>query len=185
VTYQTGQDAVVRTQFVNNGVLSNTEDINFRAVSDDWPVFAFAHDLGAVSTTTTDPVICTVGHVRDPAIQYIIADDVYQPRSVYFWSAYSSVTALVRTQSLLTYYGCRKAMFQIAAFIGDYSTALSRAQVFDEMVSSDASAISSNYAGIVALSIRQAFGALELTLSKNSDGSWNTDDVLMFLKGTL
>ncbi|KAJ8587203.1 DUF1793-domain-containing protein [Rhizopogon salebrosus TDB-379] len=164
VTYQTGQDAVVRAQFVNNGVLSNTEDTNFRAVSDDWPVFAFAHDLGAVSTTTTDPVICTVGHVRDPAIQYIIADDVYQPRSVYFWSAYSSVTAL------------------ISAFIGDYSTALSRAQVFDEKVSSDASAISSNYAGIVALSIRQAFGALELTLSKNSDGSWNTDDVLMFLK---
>ncbi|KAG0709752.1 hypothetical protein DFH29DRAFT_978606 [Suillus ampliporus] len=151
VTYQTGQDAVVRAQFINNGVLANTEDTNFRAVNDDWPVFAFAHDLGTVLITATDPVIYTV-------------DDVYQPRSVYFWSAYSSVADL------------------ISDFIGDYSTALRRAQAFDQKVQSDASAISSNYAGVVALSVRQAFGALELTLSKNGDGSWNTDDVLMFLK---
>ncbi|KAG1815522.1 uncharacterized protein BJ212DRAFT_1481299 [Suillus subaureus] len=164
VTYQTGQDAVVRGQFINNGVLNNTEDTNFRAVSDNWPVFAFAHDLGTVSTTATVPVIYTVGHVRDPAIQYIVANDVYQPRSIYFWSAYSSVADL------------------ISDFIGDYSTALGRAQAFDQKVQSDASAISSNYAGVVALSVRQAFGALELTLSKNSNGSWNTDDILMFLK---
>jgi hypothetical protein len=65
----------------------------------------------------------------------------------------------------------------------DYSAALGRAQAFDQKLQSDASAISSNYAGVVALSVRQAFGALELTLSKNSDGSWNTDDILMFLKG--
>lgn len=96
MTYQTGQDAVVRAQFVNYGVLSNAEDTNFRAISHDWPVFAFAHDLGTVSIAATDPLIYTVGHVRDPAIQYIIANNVYQPRSVYFWSAYSSVADLVR-----------------------------------------------------------------------------------------
>ncbi|KAG1752673.1 uncharacterized protein EDB91DRAFT_1243439 [Suillus paluster] len=136
LTYQTGQDAVVRAQFINNGVLSNTEDSNFRAVSDDWLVFTFAHDLGTVSVTATDPVIYTVGHARDPPIQFIIANNVYQPRSVYFWGAYSSVANLISDS------------------IGDYSDALR------------------------PLSIRQAFGALELTLSKNSDGSWNTDDVL-------
>lgn len=164
VTYQTGQDVVVRAQFINNGVLANTEDTNFRAVSDNWPVFAFAHDLDTVSTTATVPVIYTVGHVRDPAIQYIVANDVYQPRSIYFWSAYSSIADL------------------ISDFIGDYSTALGHAQAFDQKVQNDALAISSNYAGVVALSVRQAFGALELTLSKNSDGRWNTDDILMFLK---
>ncbi|KAG2042315.1 hypothetical protein BDR03DRAFT_1006723 [Suillus americanus] len=164
VTYQTGQDVVVRAQFINNGVLANTEDTNFRAVSDNWPVFAFAHDLDTASTTATVPVIYTVGHVRDPAIQYIVANDVYQPRSIYFWSAYSSIADL------------------ISDFIGDYSTALGRAQAFDQKVQNDALAISSNYAGVVALSVRQAFGALELTLSKNSDGRWNTDDILMFLK---
>lgn len=58
-----------------------------------------------------------------------------------------------------------------------------RAQEFDKQIESDASAISSNYAGIVKISIRQAFGAMELTISKTNDGSWNTTDVLMFLKG--
>ncbi|KAG2056314.1 DUF1793-domain-containing protein [Suillus hirtellus] len=164
VTYQTGQDAIVRAQFITNGVLANTEDINFRAVSNDWPVFAFAHDLGTVSTTASVPVIYTVGRVRDPAIQYIVANDVYQPRSIYFWSAYSSVADL------------------ISDFVGDYFAALGRAQAFDRKVQSDASAISSNYAAVVALSVRQAFGALEFTLSKKSDGSWNADDILIFLK---
>jgi len=79
VTYQTGQDAVVRAQFITNGVLANTEDTNLCVVSDDWPVFAFAHILCTVSTTATNPVIYTVAHVRDPAIQSIIANDIYQP----------------------------------------------------------------------------------------------------------
>jgi len=105
-----------------------------------------------------------VGHVRDPAIQYIVANDVYQPRSIYFWNAYSSVADL------------------ISDFVEDYSTALGRAQALDQKILSDSSAISSNYAGVVALSVRQAFGALELTSSKNSDGSWNIYDILMFLK---
>ncbi|KIJ70075.1 hypothetical protein HYDPIDRAFT_78948 [Hydnomerulius pinastri MD-312] len=163
-TYQTGQDIVVRAQFINNGVLANTLDTNFRAVSDDWPVFAFAHDLGTVSSTASAPVIYTVGHVRDPAIEYIIAGGAYQSRSVYFWTAYQTVADM------------------ISEFIGDYSGALSRAQAFDQKVQSDASAISTNYAGIAALSVRQAFAATELTVSKNSDGSYNSDDVLMFLK---
>lgn len=74
---------------------------------------------------------------------------------------------------------------QVEAFVDDYPNAVLRAQAFDKQVESDASAISSNYAGIVQLSIRQAFGAMELTISRNSDGSWNTSDTLMFLKGML
>src|SRR5205807_4462331 len=46
LTYQSGQDIVVRPQFVDNGRLLNTTDPNFRAISDDWPVFAFCADLG-------------------------------------------------------------------------------------------------------------------------------------------
>lgn len=72
---------------------------------------------------------------------------------------------------------------QISAFFDDYPNAVLRAQDFDKQVENDASAISGNYAGIVQLSIRQAFGAMELTISQNSDGSWNTSDVVMFLKG--
>lgn len=61
--------------------------------------------------------------------------------------------------------------------------AVSRANAFDAKVHADASAISADYASIVALSVRQAFGATEITLSKNSDGSFNTSDIMMFMKG--
>lgn len=36
MTYQTGQDTVVRAQFIANGQLANTQDGNFRAVNNDW-----------------------------------------------------------------------------------------------------------------------------------------------------
>ncbi|EIM81332.1 DUF1793-domain-containing protein [Stereum hirsutum FP-91666 SS1] len=162
-TYQTGQDVVVRAQFISSGSLPNTEDTSFRAVSDDWPVFAFAHDLGTISASS-DPVLFTVGHIRDPAIEYIIAGGALQDRSLYFWSQFSSAADL------------------ISDFISDYTGALSRAQAFDSQVSSDASTISTEYAGVVAASIRQAFGATEITISKNSDGTFDTSDILMFMK---
>ena len=71
---------------------------------------------------------------------------------------------------------------QISAFISDYSAAVTRASTFDAKVQSDASKISSDYAGIVAASLRQAFGATEITVSRTSSG-FNTSDVLMFMKG--
>ncbi|KAF9523492.1 DUF1793-domain-containing protein [Crepidotus variabilis] len=162
-TYQTGGDATVRAQFINNGKLPNSQDTNFRAINNNWPVFALAHDLGSISSKTT-PVIFSVGHVRDPAIRYIVAGGGVQLRSSYFWSQYSSVPTL------------------ISAFLGDYNNALSRAQAFDSKVQSDASKISADYAAIVALSIRQSLGSTEITISKNSDGSWNTNDVIVFMK---
>lgn len=164
LTYQTGQDVVVRAQFINNGKLANTEDTDYRAVSNDWPVFAFAKNLGTVTSTATSPVVFTIGHVRDPAIQYITANDVMQARSVYFWTSFPTVAEA------------------ISFFLNDYENALSRANTLDAKIKSDASAISDNYAAYVALSVRQAFGANELTVSKTSSGAYNTSDVLMFLK---
>lgn len=72
---------------------------------------------------------------------------------------------------------------QITSFLEDYPNALARANALDAQVNGDASRISADYASIVALSIRQALGAMEITVSKNSDGSWNTGDVLVFMKG--
>ncbi|VDC02380.1 unnamed protein product [Peniophora sp. CBMAI 1063] len=162
-TYQTGQDTVVRQQFVNNGKLANTKDTNFRAVSNNWPVFGIAHDLGSVGSTASAPAVFVVGHARDPAIQYITAGGVLQSRSSYFWSAYSSAAAA------------------ISAFISDYSAAVTRAAAFDSKIQTDASKISTQYAGIVAASLRQAFGATEITVAKTSSG-YDTSDVLMFMK---
>lgn len=73
--------------------------------------------------------------------------------------------------------------FQISNFLGRYSTALANANAFDAKISSDAGKISSNYAGIAELSVRQALGAIEITISKSSNGAWNTNDVLVFMKG--
>ncbi|KAF7375163.1 DUF1793-domain-containing protein [Mycena sanguinolenta] len=165
LTYQTGQDTIVRAQFIKNGALPNTQDTNFRAVNNDWPVFAFAHTI-TVGTTVSTPVKFTIGQVRDPAIEYIIAGNVYQKRSYYWWSTFSTVAAL------------------ISDFINAYPTALATANTFDAKVQADAtSKVSGTYADIAALAVRQAFGATELTISKASDGSWNTSDIMMFMKG--
>lgn len=72
----------------------NTLDTNFRAIENDWPVFGLSHDLGTVTTATT-PVIFSVGHIRDPAINYIVANDATQARNLYFWSKFSTPAALV------------------------------------------------------------------------------------------
>lgn len=97
-TYQTGQDILVRAQFINNGSLANTQDTAFRAVSNNWPVFAFAHDLGTVSTAS-DPVVYAVGHVRDPVVQYVIINNAIQNRSSYFWTRFASIGDAVSTRA--------------------------------------------------------------------------------------
>ena len=85
---------VARAQFLNNGKLPNTRDTNFRAIDSSWPVFALSQDLGTV-TTSTSPVVFTIGHVRDPAIAYIIANGVVQSRSIYSFSQFSTIDAMV------------------------------------------------------------------------------------------
>ncbi|CCM03143.1 uncharacterized protein FIBRA_05265 [Fibroporia radiculosa] len=162
-TFQTGQDIVVRAQFINHSTLLDTQDTNFRDVSDDWPVFALAHDLGTISGPS-EPVVYSVGRARDPAIEYLIANDAVQYRSSYFWSKYPT------------------ADDAISEFLGDYNNALARANAFDAQVSADANKISSTYAGLVALSVRQVFGAIEITVSKTSSGQFNTSDIMTFLK---
>ena len=87
-----------------------------------------------------------------------------QNRSVYFWSKYATAADL------------------ISAFIADFDGALGRAKTFDSKVKSDAGKISSDYVGIVELSIRQALAAIEITIAKNADGTWNTGDPLVFQK---
>lgn len=93
-TYQTGADVVLRAQFINNGKLSNTFDTNFRAISNNWPVFGLVHDLGTI-TASKAPAVFSIGHVRDPAIRYIVANNNLQNRSLHFWSDFPSIPALV------------------------------------------------------------------------------------------
>ncbi|KAJ7652052.1 hypothetical protein DFH06DRAFT_540129 [Mycena polygramma] len=162
-TAQIGRDVTVRGQFLNHSTLSTDKDDNFRAISDSWPVFGLAKDLGNVGTTSAS-VLFSIGNVREPAIKYVLAGNAKQERSLYFWSKYAAFDDV------------------ISFFLGDYSNALDAAKTLDAKVESDASKISADYAGIVALSIRQSLAANELTISKDDSGAWNTSDVLYFMK---
>lgn len=57
-------------------------------------MFAIAHDLGAVNAASA-PVVFSVGHYRDPAVQYIVANNQLQARRLAFWSRYSSTNDAV------------------------------------------------------------------------------------------
>lgn len=52
-------------------------------------MFAFAHDLGSVGSTAQSRVIA-LGHARDPAVQYIIANNGRQDRSLFFFSQFAT-----------------------------------------------------------------------------------------------
>lgn len=88
VKYQTGGDVLVRSYFVQAGTLNDTTDSNFRAVDDQFPILAFSHDLGTISSTA-QPVVIGVGHARDPVVQFVVADGM-QPRSPYYVSQFAT-----------------------------------------------------------------------------------------------
>lgn len=144
-------------------------------------------------------MLFSVGHVRDPAVEYIVSGGQMQERSLYFWSAYDNVADLVSSSSLLAPVSCEHSCDryvwtdeppQISSFHSSYSTALSTAQSFDAQISADAGSISAEYEGIVAISLRQVFGSVEITISKGEEGQgeggggggWNESDVMVFMK---
>ena len=51
------------------------------------------------------------------------------------------------------------------------------------MILHDGNQISSQYYDLLALSTRQAMGALDFTILRDSSGNWNTSDVRAFLRG--
>lgn len=70
---QSGADVDVRGAFVNDGKLANAKDSNFRAISDRWPVFAYALGLASVGSSATSTLF-TIGLCQDEAIQFLGKD---------------------------------------------------------------------------------------------------------------
>ena len=96
MTYEVAQDTIIRPAFVSTGVLNNTVDSLFRAINSNWPVFAFAHDLGLVSTTKTSPVVYNIGYVRDPLVQFLNVPNANSLRGAYYLTRYTNVSDMVR-----------------------------------------------------------------------------------------
>ncbi|KAK0481474.1 hypothetical protein IW261DRAFT_1681366, partial [Armillaria novae-zelandiae] len=160
-TYETGTDRVVRGDFASNGALFNTVDENFRAISDRFVVLSHAINLSNI-TGTASSVVWAIGLVRDPVISFN-STSVISDRSSYFWTAYNTISDA------------------IDFFLGDFSDAKQRAIDLDNRIMSDARQISDNYADLVTLAARQAL-AVDITVSKDSKGQWNTSDVMTFMK---
>lgn len=166
LSYQSGQDIVVRGQFASTGKLSNTNDTNYRPIDDNWPVFGFCTDLGQLNGQA-QTVPLAIGQVRTPAVSY--QGQNLQP----LWTAEFSTW-----QDMLGF------------FLADLPAARHRATILDNRITADAEAASGTpYAGLCAIALRQAYGGTELVTGPDgqpwaflkeisSDGNVSTVDVL-------
>ncbi|KUJ19273.1 DUF1793-domain-containing protein [Mollisia scopiformis] len=166
MTYQNGADVTVRQNFLSNGALPNTQDSNYREISTNWPVFAFANALGSVGTTPVN-TLYTIVHAQQNAIYF------------------DGANGLTAVPSLWTsYFGSDLAMVEF--FYGDFVT---KVGAIDHQIAADSLAAGGqDYLTITSLSARQAFGAVQLcgTTAKpylflkevSSDGNIQTVDVL-------
>ncbi|VDB91944.1 unnamed protein product [Peniophora sp. CBMAI 1063] len=164
-TYRTGVDASCRGLFNDTGKLDNAQDTNFRAIDDQFPVFAVAQDLGDI-TATSEPVVWAIGYTRDPAVQTSSITGTIGQRSLYFQSNITDMATVV------------------SSFLSDYTAATQRASALDDKLASAAADIGSGttYADLVAYVPRQVYGATELTVGLGFDGKLNVSDVMMFMR---
>lgn len=166
MTYQSGADVTVRGNFINNGVLPNSQDSNYRAINDDYPVFGFANSLGNVGTTPVS-TLYTIVHAQQNAIYFNGANgDTAVPS---LWTSYWSAD-----------------LDMVHFFYNDW---VNKVGAIDHHFAVDSLAVGGqDYLTITSLSARQAFGAVQLcgTTSKpylflkeiSSDGNIQTVDVL-------
>ncbi|VDB95306.1 unnamed protein product [Peniophora sp. CBMAI 1063] len=169
-TYRTGGDLATRSQFVTNGTLDNTQDTAFRGITDSFPVFAFAEDLGTIQRTSA-PLAWAVANVRDVnstgALKYTDLSQQTQTRSLYYRSQYTDDGSL------------------LDSLLADFPAALNRSQALDKNITDAANAVGgSDYADILALATRQAYCGIEITIGRDNSGAVNASDVMAFYKDT-
>lgn len=164
-TYQSGPSSNLRQAFATQGRLSNTPDTNYRAIDNDQPGFAFAKDFGSVQSGQEATALFVVGHYRDPGVRVPAINSTDPNRSLYFMSQYPSMES------------------SLSFFYNDYSNVSQMSTSFDNQVQSAASSnVSDNYAALCAISARQVYSGLEITVGKDASGNYNTSDVMVFVK---
>ncbi|KAK7026405.1 hypothetical protein VNI00_015640 [Paramarasmius palmivorus] len=152
MTWQTGGHYALRAWFLTQGRLNNTQDTNMRKIGDNFPVFAFANDLGSI-TSTSQPLVWAIGYARTPVVRYTNSEEL-QP----YWTArYNRIDD------------------GVIGFLSDFPTAKARAESLDDNILSEARKVTPEYADLVSLSARQTFGSVEAAVSSNGDA-------LMFMK---
>ncbi|KAF6758844.1 glutaminase [Ephemerocybe angulata] len=165
VTWQTGTFRDIRAIFTGAGKLNNAEDTLFRASQDqNHTMLAFAVDLGNI-INSVEPVVWAIGHVRESLLLGYGGTIGVERRVSYFWSQYLAIKDGVH------------------AFLADFPEARARAQRLDEKLKQEGSFVSDEYADLVALSLRQTLGAIEITLPRfDAKSGWNTSDVQAYMR---
>ncbi|KLO15796.1 hypothetical protein SCHPADRAFT_824120 [Schizopora paradoxa] len=160
VRYQIGSDLTVRTFGINATGLQNTVELSIPTYFD---AYAISLDLGSTKGTT-EPIMWTLGMLRDPSMNVSTASGSNQLRSSYYWSNFSTISEIV------------------AFVLDDFDAALASADAFDQMIMNVSLSHVDGYPGLLSLAARQLFGTLEITVSKSSDGNWNQTDIMIFSK---
>ncbi|KAK4164467.1 hypothetical protein QBC43DRAFT_352959 [Cladorrhinum sp. PSN259] len=144
LSYQIGSDTTVRKNFENNQRLDNTVETNYRPVNDNWPVFAFAHDLGDVSGSNEVERLFTLGITQDRVINFAGASGKMEGLPGLWTSYYANDTEAV------------------TSFYNDYDHASNVSDDLDKRIHDDSVNIAgANYSTITTLALRQTFGALQ------------------------
>ena len=140
-SFLSGSDLEVRRQFVANGRLSNQNDENFRCAQCDWPTFGYAHNLTTISANSSKTVRYAVGHIREDNINLL--ETAQKALWTHYWPN-------------------RSDMFRF--FWDDFDGALTKANALDVKLLNEAfESEGQEHANIIAMSLRQAYGALEFS----------------------
>ncbi|KAI5206684.1 glutaminase A [Aureobasidium subglaciale] len=151
LTYSNGGiDTDVRAAFINKGVLDNNLNTNYRAISDRWPVFAFALDLGSVGSTAKSALF-TLTLSQEQAIQFEYDTNRVQQLPPLWTSYFSSELDVV------------------SFFYNDWVNAQTSASSIDTKVATDSLAnAGQDYLTITSLAVRQVFATTQLAGSQDS-----------------
>lgn len=169
MTYQSGGADDIRGKFSKDGKLTNGRDTGFRAISSNWPVFAFSSNLGSVKSSPVSTLF-SLGLTQDEAIQYEGASNYGPVPSL--WKSYFDTE-----------------LSALSFFHHDYRESNNLATSLDRKVAEDSIATSGqDYLTITSLTVRQAFGATQLCGTEDnmylflkeisSNGNMNTVDVI-------
>ncbi len=164
LTWQIGQDIVVRPNALTGNLPNTVDPDQPRAISDRWPVLGLNMNLGTV-TGPSAPFVVTVGHIRTPAVSYL--GTPLNPLWTSYWSTWQDMVAFCH---------------------GDAGAAVQRSAKLDGTVDRQArQAGGEKYAALCALAVRQAYGGTELLVRNgepwaflkeiSSDGNVSTIDV--------
>ncbi|KAL0061631.1 hypothetical protein AAF712_011548 [Marasmius tenuissimus] len=154
VTWQTGGHYGLRGWFLDHGSLNSTQDTAFRNIEDNFPVFAFSHDLGAL--TGAKSFVYAIGLARNPVIRQASGSGSFDLPP--YWSTkYKSVDK------------------GLQVFLADADNAKARAFKLDERIQTDARKISSPYNDVVSLATRQTLAGVETVVGPSNS-------IFMFMK---